>query len=93
MRVPNSTQSYFRYYSTVATACQGSVLVHTPLLFFEHSGNLHADAFSSPKQTILQRKEINTENQLQLNYYINIHLLIQRFMKSLCVITIKLNIN
>jgi len=28
---------------------------------------------------------------MQLNYSTNIHLLIPRFMKSLCVITIKLN--
>ena len=53
----------------------------------------------------MYRNEINTVNQLQLNYitnihllipwfmnYItNIHLLIPWFMKSLCVITIKLN--
>ena len=32
--------------------------------------------------------EINTVNQLQLNYSTNIHLLIPRFMKSLCVVTI-----
>jgi len=30
-------------------------------------------------------------NQLQLNYSTNIHLLIPRFMKSVCVITIQLN--
>ena len=53
---------------------------------------MYADAFSSPKQTILHRyqNEINTVNQLQLNSN-NVHLLIPRFMKSLCVITIKLN--
>ena len=39
----------------------------------------------------MYRNEINTVNQLQLNYITNIHLLIPWFMKSLCVITIKLN--
>ena len=34
--------------------------------------------------------ETNTVNQLQQLFY-NIHLLIPRFMKSLCVITIQLN--
>ena len=32
----------------------------------------------------LYRNEINKVNQLQLNYFTNIHLLIPRFMKSLC---------
>ena len=40
---------------------------------------------------IRYRNEINTVNQLQLNYSTNIHLLILNFMKSVCVITIKLN--
>ena len=39
----------------------------------------------------LYRNEINKVNQLQLNYFTNIHLLIPRFIKSLCVIPIKLN--
>ena len=39
----------------------------------------------------MYRNEINTVNQLQLNYSTNIHLLIPWFMKSVCVITIKLN--
>ena len=49
--------------------------------------------FSSPNKTILHRylNEINTVNQLQLNYSTNIHLLIPRFMNRLCVIPIKLN--
>ena len=34
---------------------------------------------------------MNTVNQVQLNYSTNIHLLISRFMKSLCVVTIQLN--
>ena len=61
--------------------------------FYFKNTNVHADAFSSPKQTILHtyRHEINTVNQLQLNYSTNIHLLIPWFMKSLCVITIQLN--
>ena len=53
-----------------------------------------AGALSSPKQTILHRyrNEINcTVNQLQLNYSPNVNLLIPRFIKSLCVISIKLN--
>ena len=41
--------------------------------------------------SIRYRNEINTVNQLQLNYSTNIHLLILNFMKSVCVITIKLN--
>ena len=74
-RVPNYTQIYFSY-STVTSA-----------------DHVHADAFSSPKQTILHRhwNEIYTVNKLQLNYSTYVHLLIPRFMKSLCVITIKLN--
>ena len=35
--------------------------------------------------------EINTVNQVQLNYSTNIHLLIRRFINILCVITIRLN--
>ena len=31
------------------------------------------------------RNEMNTVNQLQLNYFTNIHLLIPRFINSLCV--------
>ena len=62
-------------------------------LFLFLDTNIHASAFSSPKQTILHRhrNEINTVNQLQLNYSTNVHLLIPQFMKSLCVITIQLN--
>ena len=37
------------------------------------------------------RNEINTVNQLQLHQSTNVNLLIPRFMKSLCVITIELN--
>ena len=46
---------------------------------------MYAEAFSSPKQTILHkyRNEINIVNQLQLNDSTNVHL--PRFM---CVITI-----
>ena len=64
-RVSNYTQIYFTY-STVTSACQGSGLACT---FYFYNANLHADAFPSPKQTILHRyrNEINTVNQLQLN--------------------------
>ena len=37
------------------------------------------------------RNEINTVNQLKLNYFTNIHLLMPQFINILCVITIKLN--
>ena len=45
------------------------------------------------KQTIVHRyrNEINTVNQLQLNYFTNIHLLIPRFINILCVVNVKLN--
>ena len=63
-RIPNYTQIYFLY-STVTSACRGSRLacIRTVSIF------MHADAFSSPKQTILYsyRNETNTVNQLQLN--------------------------
>ena len=54
--------------------------------FYFQNVNVHADAFSSPKQTILHRyrNEINTVNQVQLNQSTNVHLLIPRFMKGLC---------
>jgi len=42
--------------------------------------------FSSTKNILHSYwNEINTVNQLQLNYSTNVHLLIPRFMKSLCV--------
>ena len=49
--------------------------------------------FLQQKKHILHsyRNEINAVNQLQLNYSTNVNLLIPRFMKGLCVITIKLN--
>jgi len=52
-RVPNYTQIFFSY-STVMSACH-----------FKNA-NVHADVFSSPKQTILHsyRNEINAVNQL-----------------------------
>ena len=61
--------------------------------FYFYNANVHAKAFSSPKQTISHRyrNEINTVNQLQLNYFTNIHLLIPWFKNILCVITIQLN--
>jgi len=63
-------------------------------IYFPYS-TVTISTFSSPKQTILSehryRNEINTVNQLKLNYSTNVHLLIPRFMKSLCVITIKIS--
>ena len=61
--------------------------------FYFQNANVHADAFSSPKQTILQRYqiEINKVNQLPLNQSTKVNLLISGFMKSSRVITIKLN--
>ena len=78
-------------YSNVCLSRQWASL-YSDCFYFQNA-NVHADAFSSPKQTILHRyrNEINTVNQLQLNYSTNIHLLITRFMKGLCDITIKLN--
>ena len=79
-RVPNYTQIDFPY-STITSACQGSLLACTRTVsIFRTLTNMHR-----------YRNEINTVNQLQLNYSTNIHLLIPRFMKILCVITIKLN--
>ena len=85
-RVPNYTQIYFPY-NTVTSACQGSGLACTRTVSIFRTLNVHADAFSSPKQIILHtyRDEINTVNKLQLNYSTNVHLLIQRFMK-VCVL-------
>ena len=90
-RVPNYTHIYFSY-SNFCLSRQGASLYLDH--FYFQNANVHADAFSSPKQTILHRyrNEINcTVNQLQLNYSTNVNLLIPRFMKSLCVISIKLN--
>jgi len=88
-RLLNYMHIYFAY-STVTSACHGSGLACTRTVsIFKTLAFL--DAFSSPKQNILHRylNEINTVNQP--NYSTNVHLLIPRFMKSLCVITIKLN--
>ena len=45
--------------------------------YFENA-SVHAATFSSPKQNILHRyrNDINTVNQLQLNYFTKIHLLL-----------------
>ena len=83
-RVPNYTQIYFPY-RAVTSACQGSRLACTWTVSI-----FRTIAFSSPK-TKRYLNEINTVNQLQLKYSTNIHLLIPRFMKSSCVVTIKLN--
>ena len=65
-----------------------SASLYSDFFYFENA-NVHADAVSSPKQTILHtyRNEINTVSQLQLNYSTNIHLLIPWFMKSTVYIT------
>ena len=91
-RVPNYTQIYFSYI-TVTSVCQGSGLACTQTVSICRTLTYMQTRFSSPKQTILHsyRNEINTVNQLQLNYSTNVNLLIQRFMKSVCVLTIKLN--
>jgi len=85
---PNSMQSYFPY-STLTSTSQGCACTRT-LLFLELLWNVHAKAFSSPKETILHlyRNEIITVNQLQLNYLTNMHLLIPQFINSFYVITI-----
>ena len=72
-RVANYTQIDFPY-RTVTSACQGSRLACTWTVSI-FKPNVHADAFSSPKRIILHRyrNEINTVNQLQLNYFTNIH--------------------
>ena len=91
-RVPNYTQIYFPY-STLTSACQGSGLACTRTVSIFRTLTYMQTRFSSPKQNILHRHwdETNTVNQLQLNYSTNIHQLILQFMKSLSVITMKLN--
>ena len=91
-RVPNYTQIYFPY-STVTSACQGSGLACTQTVTIFTKLTYMQKRFLHQNKTILQRyqNEINTVIQFQPNYYTNIYLLIPRFMKSLCVITIKLN--
>ena len=78
------TQIYFPY-STVTSACHGSGLACTCNVTFWNA-NVHAEAFSSLKQTVLHRyrNEIITVYQLQLNYFTNIHLLIPRSLNSVC---------
>ena len=77
---------------TVMSACQGSRLACTRTVSIFRLLPYMQTRFRH-QNIILHsyRNEINTVNQLQLNYFTNIHLLIPRFMKSLCVITIKLN--
>ena len=81
-------KSYFPY-STVMSACQGSGLACTRSVTIFRM----LTYMQKPNKTILHRywNEINTVNQLQLNYFTNIHIFIPRFINSLCVITIKLN--
>ena len=86
MNVPNYTQIYFPY-STLTSACQGSGLACTRSFSIFRTLTYMQTRFRQQKQTILHsyRNEINTVNQLQLNYSTNVNLLIPRFMKSLCV--------
>ena len=61
--------------------------------FYFKNANVLADAFSSQKQTILHRyrNEIYYSKSIATKlFYQHISLILQ-FMKSLCVITIKLN--
>jgi len=91
-RVPNYMQIYFPY-STVTSACQGSRLTCTRTVSIFRMPMYIKMCFRHQKQTILHRyrNEINTVNQSQLNQSTNVNLMISWFMKSLCVITIKLN--
>jgi len=70
--VPNYRQIYFPH-STVTSACQGSGLACTRTV----------SIFRMLTYMQKYRNEIITVNQLQLNYFTNIQLLIPRFMKSL----------
>ena len=87
-RVPNYTHHLPLQYSNFCLSREWASLYSHCYQF--QNVNVHAEAFSSPKQTILHRQR-NTVNQLQLNYFTNIHLLVRGFMKSLCVIIIKLD--
>ena len=82
--VPNYTQIYFSYI-TVTYACQGSRLACTWTVSIFRTLTYMQTRFRHQHRYL---NEINTVNQLQLNYSTNIHLLIPQFMKSLCVVTI-----
>ena len=83
-RVPNYTQIYFPY-STVMFACQGSRLACTLTVCIFRTLMYMQTRFRHQNRYL---NEINMVNNLQLNYSTNIHLLIPRFMKSVCVVTI-----
>ena len=85
-RVPNYTQIYFPY-STVTSACQGSGLACTLNVSIFRTLTYMQTHFRHQNY----RNEINTVNQLQLNYSTNVNILIPRFMKGSCVIAIKLD--
>ena len=84
------TQIYLQYSNFCLSSELASLYLHC---YYFQNDNVHAEVFLSPKQTILHKNqnEINTVNQLQLNYFTNIHLLIPRFINISCVITINLN--
>ena len=90
--VPNYTHIYFPY-STVTSACQGSGLACTLTVSIFRMLAYMQTRFRHQNKPFLYRyrNEIITVYQLKLNYSTNIHILIPRFMKSLCVITIELN--
>ena len=90
--VPNYTHIYFPY-STVTSARQCSGLACTRTVSIFRTLTYMQTRFRHQNKPFLYRyrNEIFTVNQLKLNYSTNIHILIPRFMKSLCVITIKLN--
>ena len=81
MKTPNYAQIYFPY-STVTSACQGSGLACTQTISIFRTLTYMQKLF---------KMKIITVNQLQHTYFTNIHLMKPRFMKTLRVITIKLN--
>jgi len=89
-RVPNYMQIYF-HYSTVTSACHGSGLACTcTVTIFRTLTNTQKRFFRHQNR---HQNEINTVNQLQLNSFTNIHLLILWYINILCdtCITLKLN--
>ena len=89
--VPNYTRIYFPY-STITSGGQGSVLACTrTVTVFRMLTYMQTRFRHQNKPSYRYRNKITTVNQLQPNYFINIHLLILRFINISCVITIKLN--
>ena len=81
-RVPNYMQIYFPY-STVTSAFQWSGLAWTRTNYLRTL--MYMQKHFHHKNKPFYRNEINTVNQLQLNYFTNIHLLIPPFINMLCV--------